>query len=97
MIQLVRRMLPISPSSTISFSFWYSGLLRWLNMMAKDSSGLLAANSLSSLTCLVYTPAGFSTRAWMLRLRVSMPISGCRKCGTQVTTASTSPLSSMAM
>ena len=67
MIQLVRRMLPISPPSTISLSFWYSGLLRWLNMMAKVSSGLVAAKSLSSLTCLVYTPAGFSTRAWMLR------------------------------
>ena len=53
MIQLVWRIAPISPLSTISLIRWYSGLLRWLNMIAKDSSGWAAAYALSSATCLV--------------------------------------------
>ena len=43
MIQFVRRILPMSPLSTISLIFVYSGLLRWLNMMANVRSGFEAA------------------------------------------------------
>ena len=62
---------PISPASTISLIFWYRGLLRWLNMIAKVRFGFVAA--LSSLTCRVYTPARFSIKAWTPRLRLLIP------------------------
>ena len=52
MIQLVWRIAPISPLSTISLIFWYSGLLRWLNMMAKVSLGVVAAYGVELLDLL---------------------------------------------
>ena len=41
MIQLVCRISPIWPELNDFFDFRFSGLLRWLNVMGKESSGLL--------------------------------------------------------
>lgn len=53
MIQLVCRTSPMAPLLTISLILRYSGLLRWLNMIAKVSSGFVAAITFSASTCLV--------------------------------------------
>ena len=65
-------------------------------MIAKVVSGCSAAKVFIASTCEVYTPAGFSVRAWTPLPIASMVISGWRKCGTVVTMASTSPESSIA-
>ena len=78
MIQFVRRIVPISPASTISLIRRYSGLLRWLNMMAKVSSGFVAAYAFSSLDLLGVDAGRLLDQGVDAASSAAMPISGCR-------------------